>query len=142
MNQQTKLNILQYNVRKPRDIVTASLLRDPQVHEYDILAIQEPWRNPFMATTHHPAKDKFYLCCPAGDEEGPVRVCFFVNKRIDYKKSRFKEHTRDICSLIIKTNEERQDRQQITIHYIYNPIRSTTGERTTLANIRRNQSNK
>jgi hypothetical protein len=39
-----------------------------------------------MATTYHLAKDVFHLCCPQGDEEGPARVCFFVNKRIDYKQ--------------------------------------------------------
>jgi hypothetical protein len=62
MNQHTTLSILQYNVRKSRDMVMATLLRDPQIHEYDILAIQEPWRNPYTATTHHPAKDVSHLC--------------------------------------------------------------------------------
>lgn len=45
MNQHTTLNILQYNVHKSRDTVMATLLRDPQIAEYDVLAIQEPWRN-------------------------------------------------------------------------------------------------
>lgn len=42
MNGQTTLSILQHNVRKSRDMVMASLLRDPKVHKYDVLAIQEP----------------------------------------------------------------------------------------------------
>ena len=42
MNSQTTLKILQYNVRKSRDTVMATLLRDPRVMEYDVLAIQEP----------------------------------------------------------------------------------------------------
>ena len=42
MNKHTTLSILQYNVHKSRDIVMASMLRDSQVHEYNILAIQEP----------------------------------------------------------------------------------------------------
>jgi uncharacterized protein YbaA (DUF1428 family) len=39
MIQHTTLSILQYNVRKSRDMVMATLLRDPRIHEYDILAI-------------------------------------------------------------------------------------------------------
>ena len=76
MNHKPTLSILQYNVRKSKDKVMATLLRDPKTHEHDILAIQEPWRNPFTATTHHPAKDVFDLYCPEGTEEGPTRVCF------------------------------------------------------------------
>jgi exonuclease III len=84
MNRHSTLSILQYNVHRLRDIVMASMLRDPRIHEYDILAIQELWRNPFAATTHHPAKRFFYLCCLAGSEAGHARVCFFVNKRLDH----------------------------------------------------------
>jgi hypothetical protein len=105
MNRHNTLSILQYNVRKSRDIVMATMLRDPRIHEYDILAIQEPWRNPYMATTHHPAKDVFHLCCPPGDEAGPARVCFFVNRRIDHKRWQVKEHNRDISSLTIEVSE-------------------------------------
>lgn len=83
MNSKTTLKILQYNVRKSRDTVMATLLRDPRVMDYDVLAVQEPWRNPFMSTTHHPAKAQFHLCYPAAIEGGPARVCFFVNKRLD-----------------------------------------------------------
>jgi hypothetical protein len=38
-------------------MVMASLLRDPEIDDFDIIAIQEPWTNPYTATTHHPAKD-------------------------------------------------------------------------------------
>ncbi|KAF2844552.1 hypothetical protein T440DRAFT_355671, partial [Plenodomus tracheiphilus IPT5] len=68
----------QYNVRKSRDMVMASLLRDPGIHDFDIIAIQESWRNPYTATTHHPAKDRFHLCYPTGDADGLPRVCFFI----------------------------------------------------------------
>jgi hypothetical protein len=61
----TTLKILQYNVRKSRDTVMATSLRDPRVMDYDVLAVQELWRNAFMSTTHHPAKAQFHLCYPA-----------------------------------------------------------------------------
>ncbi|KAK4075525.1 hypothetical protein Purlil1_12650 [Purpureocillium lilacinum] len=55
------LRILQYNVWKSRDVVLASLFQNQRILEYDILAIQEPWRNPFIATTYHPLKGHFHL---------------------------------------------------------------------------------
>jgi hypothetical protein len=42
MNRYNRLNIPQYNVRKSRDMVMASLLRDPEIYDFDIIAIQEP----------------------------------------------------------------------------------------------------
>ena len=59
MNTYNDLHILQYNTHKSRNQVMASLLRDPRVLQYDILAIQEPWLNPYQSTTHHLAKDHF-----------------------------------------------------------------------------------
>ncbi len=88
---------------------------------FDIIAIQEPWVNPFMSTTHHPAKDIFHLCYPTGDGDGHARVCFFVNKRLDNTKWQFEQQTRDLCSLKIQFEEEGQMKGQLTIHNIYNP---------------------
>lgn len=102
MNSKATLKILQYNVRKSRDTVMATLLRDLRVMEYDVLAIQEPWRNPLMSTTHHPAKAHFHLCYLAATEYGPVRTCFFVNRRLDSTIWQFEPHTGDACSLHIR----------------------------------------
>lgn len=106
MKERQQLSILQYNVRKAKDTVMATLLRDPRVADFDVLAIQEPRRNPFMSTTHHPAKNIFNFCYPTGSEEdGPARVCFFVNKRLDHSRWQFEQHTRDLCALRIRTCE-------------------------------------
>ncbi|KAK2922996.1 hypothetical protein FoTM2_017264 [Fusarium oxysporum f. sp. vasinfectum] len=82
---------MEYNVRKSKDTVMATLLRDPDIGRYDILAIQEPWKNPFDTTTHHPAKDQFHLCYPDKDRNFPARVCFFINKRLDHSRWHFRE---------------------------------------------------
>ena len=42
MNRHNRINIIQYNVRRLRDIVIASLLRDPGIYDFNIIAIQEP----------------------------------------------------------------------------------------------------
>jgi hypothetical protein len=87
------IKILQYNVMKSREVVMATLLRDPRIQEYDVLALQEPWRNPLIPTTHNPIAHSFYICFPSDSREAPARVCFFVNKRIDPNRWRFTEHT-------------------------------------------------
>jgi exonuclease III len=101
----------------------ATLLRDPRVKEYDILAIQEPWRNPFQDTTHHPAKDSFYLCYPESTDGLPSRVCFFVNKRLDNSKCHFKEYSRDLCSIVLNTGET--DAERIVVSNVYNQPQRT-----------------
>lgn len=37
------LRILQYNVEKSLDHAMATLLRDPKIMDYAVIAIQEPW---------------------------------------------------------------------------------------------------
>ena len=74
------MHILQYNVQKSWDVGLASLFRDPRIADCDIIAIQEPWRNPFIATSYHPLKATFNLAYPDNEE---TRVCFYVNQRID-----------------------------------------------------------
>ena len=121
MNRHNRLNILQYNVRKSRDMVMESLLRDPGIYDF---AIQEPWTNPYSATTHHPAKDRFHLCYPTGDTGGPARVCFFINKRMEQTKWRFEEQTRDICSVVVELSARGQEGTRLVVHNIYNPPRN------------------
>jgi hypothetical protein len=75
-----KLRILQYNVQKSKDIVLASLFQDNKVLEYDILVIQEPWQNLFIATFYYPLKAHFQLTYL---DDTTTRLCFYINKRID-----------------------------------------------------------
>lgn len=137
MSDKDTLSILQYNVRKSKDTVMATMLRDPRIAEFDILAVQEPWRNPFMATTHHPAKDVFHLCYPSNVEAGaPARVCFFVNKRLDHTTWHFTPHGRDACTLAIQKPEADGERARIVIHNIYNPPRTGEEQASTIPTVR------
>lgn len=74
-----ELRILQYNVRKSRDFVLASLFQKSEVLDYDILAIQEPWRNPFIETSYHPLKTHFQLSYLA---DSGTRVYFISAKEL------------------------------------------------------------
>jgi endonuclease/exonuclease/phosphatase (EEP) superfamily protein YafD len=48
------IRILQYNVNKSRNKVLAALLEDQRLKTYDVIAIQEPWRNPFDSQAYNP----------------------------------------------------------------------------------------
>jgi hypothetical protein len=54
------LSILQYN-HESRDKLMASFLRDERIVKYDVIAIQEPWRNSFHNTTHNAVSIHFNL---------------------------------------------------------------------------------
>jgi exonuclease III len=112
----------------------ATLLRDPKINNYDILAIQEPWKNPFNETTHHPAKDEFHLYYPTSEEEGPSRVCFFVNRRLNHSNWSFKQSSKNLYSLILNTNED--PTTHVTIHNVYNPRLQDDGRPSVLRQLR------
>jgi hypothetical protein len=59
------LSILQYNVQKSYSVI-AELLRDLEVHKYDIIAVQEPYINNLTTplSTHNPVKDQFNTYLP------------------------------------------------------------------------------
>jgi hypothetical protein len=63
-------------------------------------------------------------------------VCFFINKRLDQRKWRFKERSRDICFLVIELNDDQQEERYLTAHNIYNPARRSESDSTVLTDIR------
>jgi hypothetical protein len=87
--------------------------------QFDILAIQEPWANSYTPTTHHPAKDQFHLCYPRTADEGPARVCLYINKRLDHSKWQFESHGRDLCTLTLTMGQGNE--RQVKLHNLYNP---------------------
>jgi len=119
-----ELRILQYNVQKSRDVVMASLFQDSKILDYDILAIQEPWRNSFIATSYHPLKEHFQLTYLDNTE---TRVCFYIHKRIDPSTWSVSYVSKDIISLKL-TNRHSKD---VYIFNVYNEV--TTDTLSTLA---------
>ncbi|KAK1471624.1 zinc knuckle [Colletotrichum abscissum] len=102
-----------------KDTVVATLLRDLSIDNYDIIAIQEPWRNPYSATTHHPAKDRFHLSYPSREGRGPARVCFFVNKKLDHSRWQFRENSRDLYTPTTATDDCTET--SLVLHNVYDP---------------------
>lgn len=61
----------------------AQFLREEEVVSADIIAIQEPWENPYQDNTHYPLKQTHELLYPlAGETGGRARVCMFISKKL------------------------------------------------------------
>jgi hypothetical protein len=114
MSHVESLSILQYNVRRSKDIVMATLLRHPKIMDFNILAVQEPWANSFVDTTHHSAKERFHLCYPRSEGESPAMVGLFINKRLDHFKWRCEPHNPHLCTITIALGQG-QACQQINV---------------------------
>jgi hypothetical protein len=97
-----ELKIYQYNVHRSKDVVMAQFLREQEVISADIIAIQEPWENPFQDNTHHPLKQTHELLYPAASEPGGrARVCMFISKTMG--EHTHLVHSRDCQEVRIKT---------------------------------------
>ena len=73
----------------------APLLESRQTQDFDILAIQEPWTNPFQPTTYNPANSQFYLAYPP--EAG--RACLYINKRLDLNSWQYTSASPDVSTV-------------------------------------------
>ncbi|KAJ5710399.1 hypothetical protein N7488_004555 [Penicillium malachiteum] len=92
----------------------AQFLRDPDVLRADVIAIQEPWKNPYQNTTHHPAKDTHELLWPEGDER--PRMCMFVSRKV--ARWTHYAHSKDVQELRIDTVSA----GQLRIFNVYNEV--------------------
>jgi exonuclease III len=117
MNGYNSLRILQYNINHGKDATLVPLLRDTSVQDFDVLAVQEPWRNPFMNTSYNPSTSTFHLSYPP---KPLARVCFYVNKRIDPSSWSVITHNEDLQTLTIRYGPT-EDIKTVKIHNIYNP---------------------
>ncbi|KAK8095120.1 reverse transcriptase [Apiospora kogelbergensis] len=100
MSDTPQIKLLQYNTRKSKDKVMASLFRDPKTTEYHIIAIQEPWINKNEYNSHNPMASIFTLWLPPAGLL-PPGVAFYVNKRLDQSCISFAGHSSNVASLAI-----------------------------------------
>ena len=115
-------HILQHNMRKSYE--TAALtLRDEGALQYNIIAVQEPWSNPFQATSHNPQKQGYNLIWPSDDSpqqtgQKPVRVCTYIHKRIDPGTIQITNHSPTLQTIRIGFKHAGKHRM-IAIHNAY-----------------------
>ena len=107
------MKILQYNVNKSKNKVLAGLLADPRVREFDIIAVQEPWRNPYDSTAYSTRDSGFHL---VDIQDKDSRVSTYVNKRISMDSWSEVSHSTDAQSITLRLGAT-----QINVHNIYSP---------------------
>ena len=115
------INILQYNVRKDRVSTMIPLLADSNTQDYDVIAIQEPWRSTHASTTLSSHQSGFHLLYRPG---GDTRVCFYVNEKIDPESWEVEFPTADLCTLKLNVSTDGVTRM-LHIHSVYNPSPSS-----------------
>lgn len=96
----SNLKILQYNVRKSKKVMEP-LLADPRTRSYDIIALQEPWRNPNQNRTYCPGSSGFL---PAYDDV-ERRSCFLVNREVDSTIWTVQFPSPDLSVLCLRTEQ-------------------------------------
>lgn len=107
----SELRITQYNVQKSKNKVMAPFVAEATRLGHEIIAIQEPWQNPYMNATYCPGNSGFW---PAYPKQFKSRACFLVSKQIQLSAWTIKYPRPDIASLTLRT-----ENRTIHIHNIY-----------------------
>lgn len=118
MSNKATLSILQYNMRNERVTTMIPLLADPKLQDYNVVAIQEPWKNLFGATTLSFHCSGFHLLYKP---RGNTQVCLYINERIDPDSWEIEYGSADICTLKIKI-QNNNVKSLIYIYNVYNPF--------------------
>ncbi|KAJ5151525.1 uncharacterized protein N7482_010777 [Penicillium canariense] len=117
----------------------ATLLRERGVRDAGVVAIQEPWENNQLDTTHHPATASHQLLYPVvkdarSGEAERTRVCMFVSKRIDpsiwshtvvnadYQILKLRRNQRDGWTDLFVHNIYRHDTNKEQLQRLYSEI--------------------
>jgi ribonuclease HI/exonuclease III len=126
-SQYQQLRLLQYNVQKSKKKVLIGLLQDKKATKYDIIAVQEPWRNQIDYATYNPRDSSFHV---VDSRQKGSRTCIYVNKRIPTSSWSETIHSGDICSVRLRLTCEDQKERVINVHSIYSPSPSSRNDLT------------
>jgi hypothetical protein len=83
------------------------------VKQYDVLIIQEFWRNVYVSTSYNSFNIDFHLTYHSDDD---VRICFYVNTKLDVNRWFVNFSFDDVCTLRLRIVDDRV----INIHNVYN----------------------
>jgi endonuclease/exonuclease/phosphatase (EEP) superfamily protein YafD len=123
------IRILQYNVNKSRNKVLAGLMEDPRRKDFDIIVIQEPWRNTYDHTAYNPRASDFHLI---DNKQARSRVSIYVNKEISIGSWEEVFHSPDAVMVTLRLAG---GTQAINVHNVYNPSPASHNDETGTASI-------
>jgi hypothetical protein len=113
---QSSLFILQYNVRNNKDDIMTFMFTNSKIRNYDILTFQEFWRNVCVFTSFNSFIVDFHLTY---EKENNVRVCFYINVKLNVNDWSIKHVSFDVCIMKFKIIQKNINRI-IHIHNVYN----------------------
>ena len=88
------------------------LLADSRIASYDLIALQEPWQNPYCNRTYCPSTSGFI---PAYDDR-QRRSCFLINRRLDPTTWSVEYPSPDLAVVCLQVED-----RTIWVYNIYNP---------------------
>jgi hypothetical protein len=97
-------SILQYNVKNSKNEIMISLLANSQIREYDILTIQNSWRNVCVSTSYNSFSIDFHLLYKMKEN---VRMCFYVNTKLNVNNWSIDFVFSDMRTLKLNLNDQR-----------------------------------
>jgi hypothetical protein len=109
-NSAQKLALLQYNVNKSRSKVQIGLFQDPRILRFDIIALQEPWRNRHNQKGYN-SQNAFTLI---EVESLETRVATYISKDIPIEQWNEIYKEKDLISISIQKGPKK-----VYIHNIY-----------------------
>ena len=115
--QEGSLRIIQYNAWKSANKVMIEFMTQERVRSADILAIQEPWRNPRDGTGYNPSGGPFKLI-DAGTAN--TRVSIYLTRRFGDEDIEVITVEPDLITLAIHSRGE-GDRDRVLLYIVYNP---------------------
>jgi hypothetical protein len=117
MKNKIVLIILQYNVRNERMRTMIFLLIDDNMQNFNVIVIQELWRNFIVSITLNFNQSDFHLLYRFDED---TKICFYVNDKLNTNSWDVEYFTIDICTLKMKINDLNEDSSMIHIHNVYN----------------------
>jgi hypothetical protein len=102
----------------------APLFRDPKIASYDVIAVQEPWRNTYDGSAYSPRESHFYSIDSRKKES---RVCCYINKKISVTSWTETFHSGDLTTITLRLAG---GTRVINIHNCYNPPPQSHSEAT------------
>ena len=100
------------------------LFQDPRLEDYDILAIQEPWRNTHNDQGYNPSSSLFHLVEKASES---TKTAIYINRRIPLSQWDEIYKEKDLITIRLAIPGAKEDR--IYIYSIYLPPPKSHSER-------------
>ena len=92
------------------------LLANHRIQKYDIIAIQKSWRNLNNATLLSFHRSDFHLLYKS---EADIRVCLYINEKIDFNSWEIEYSSSNICMLKLKITISSK-KKMIFVYNVYN----------------------